>query len=121
MSTRRSQFNREDVGDDGISEPVQSNTANSSHPLGNVVDVKTQLKLENLKDRQTARSLRIVYALIAVGFAIASIIFWMRFIQFYYSPQKHSDTFFATLTTACTINILAAFISIIKGLFPPKK
>lgn len=78
------------------------------------------LEKQDVSDRITNRGLRIIYAVIAVCFAIASIIFWMRFVQFYYDPNKHSDTFFATLTTACTVNILAAFISIIKGLFPSK-
>lgn len=78
------------------------------------------LEDQDISDRITNRGLRIIYASIAVCFAIASIVFWMRFIQFYYDPKKHSDVFFTTLTTACTINILAAFISIIKGLFPNK-
>ena len=79
------------------------------------------LQGQDVSDRITNRGLRIIYAVIAVCFAIASIVFWMRFIQFYYNPNKHSDTVFIAITSACTVNILAAFISIIKGLFPSRK
>ena len=117
---RRSQFTHRTIGDDGISEiqlPLQSSGISPS-PMS---PIQQQLKQERLKNSKATRTLRIIYASVAVGFAIASIIFWMRFIQFYYDPTKHSDAFFATLTTACTINIRAAIISIIKGLFPSKK
>ena len=76
---------------------------------------------EDLKDSKSSRWLRIIYAGIAILFAIASVIYWMRFVHFYYDPQKHSDTFFATLTTACTVNILVAFHAVIKGLFSQKE
>lgn len=119
MTRRQSEFTNSEVGDDRVNDDRVNNVraAPSPQPL----DIKTQLKQEKLKNSKSDRNLRIAYAVIAVCFAIASIIFWMRFIQFYYQPEKHSDTFFATLTTACTINILAAFLSIIKGLFPSKK
>lgn len=81
----------------------------------------SQLEKENINDKKSSRYLRIIYAVVAVIFAIASIIYWMRFIQFYYDPKKHSDAVFIAITSACTVNILAAFISIIKGLFPGLK
>ncbi|EFA27919.1 hypothetical protein HAINFHK1212_0974 [Haemophilus influenzae HK1212] len=65
-----------------------------------------------------AQNLRIIYAVIALLFAIASTVYWMRFVIFYYDPEKHSDAVFGIITSACTINIVAAFISITKGLFP---
>ena len=76
------------------------------------------LEEQDVSDRKTNRNLRIIYAVIALLFAIASTVYWMRFVIFYYDPAKHSDAVFGIITSACTINIVAAFISITKGLFP---
>lgn len=76
------------------------------------------LEDQDVSDRKTNRNLRIIYAVIALLFAIASTVYWMRFVIFYYDPEKHSDAVFGIITSACTINIVAAFISITKGLFP---
>lgn len=91
---RRSQFTHRTIGDDGISEiqlPLQIQSSGiSPSPMS---PIQQQLKQERLKNSKATRTLRIIYASVAVGFAIASIIFWMRFIQFYYDPTKHSDAF----------------------------
>ena len=84
-------------------------------------NLKRELHKENISDKRSSRYLRIIYAVVAVCFAITSIVYWMRFIQFYYDPSRYSDTVFIAITSACTVNILAAFISIVKGLFPVLK
>ncbi|EEX49485.1 hypothetical protein ACFGZG_03875 [Pasteurella multocida] len=113
----RSQFRNSEIGHDPNID-IQYQNQGLKAPSSNI---NSSIKQERLKDSKANRNLRICYAVIAVCFAIASIIFWMRFIQFYYDPKKHSDTVFITITSACTVNILAAFISIIKGLFPSKR
>ncbi|MGY6771977.1 hypothetical protein [Gallibacterium sp. ZY190522] len=102
-------------------KPTISPSANIRHnrfeqekPTKNI----TPLEKEDINDKISSRRLRFIYAIVALLFAIASVVYWMRFIQFYYDPNKHSDTVFIAITSACTVNILAAFISIIKGLFP---
>ncbi|EGY33600.1 hypothetical protein SC1083_1328 [Aggregatibacter actinomycetemcomitans serotype e str. SC1083] len=82
------------------------------------------LKEQNSKSRDD-REMRKLYAEKAYSFASYTISFWaFLFLVYFLSPPDKkplNDTALAIFTTACTINILAAFISIIKGLFPYKK
>lgn len=86
-------------------------------------------KLERLKEenKQLAenREMRKEYAQKAYEFAKYTIAFWaFLFFVYFLSPPNEkplNNTALGIFTTACTINILTAFISIIKGLFPSKR
>ncbi|MGX2974452.1 hypothetical protein ACWIUH_05640 [Ursidibacter arcticus] len=81
------------------------------------------LKEQNSKSKDD-RQMRKLYAEKAYAFAAYTISFWaFLFLVYFLSPPDRkplNDTALAIFTTACTVNILAAFISIIKGLFPNK-
>lgn len=81
------------------------------------------LKEQNSKSKDD-RQMRKLYAEKAYTFASYTISFWaFLFLAYFLSPPDKkplNDTALAIFTTACTVNILAAFISIIKGLFPNK-
>ncbi|HHE3463620.1 hypothetical protein [Pasteurella multocida] len=80
----RSQFRNSEIGHDPNID-IQYQNQGLKAPSSNI---NSSIKQERLKDSKANRNLRICYAVIAVCFAIASIIFWMRFIQFYYDPKK---------------------------------
>jgi hypothetical protein len=71
------------------------------------------------------RKLREKYASISYSFAKYTIAFWMfLFFVYFLSPSEAkplNDTALGIFTTACTINVLAAFVSIAKGLFHSDK
>lgn len=78
---------------------------------------KTALKETQLKTVTATFYMRIVYASVAGVLAVCSAGYWIYFTHCFYKPQIHSDSVFISVTTACTINFLAAFVSIAKGLF----
>lgn len=86
-------------------------------------------KLNSLKEKNSKskddREMRKIYAEKAYNFAAYTISFWaFLFLAYFLSPPDKkplNDTALAIFTTACTVNILAAFISIVKGLFPSRK
>lgn len=86
---------------------------------------KEQRLLEEIANLKSDREMRKEYAQKAYEFAKYTIAFWaFLFFVYFLSPPNGkplNDTALGIFTTACTINILAAFISIIKGLFPSKK
>ncbi|WGE49192.1 hypothetical protein [Actinobacillus equuli] len=82
------------------------------------------LQEQNFKSKDD-RKMRREYANKAYEFAKYTIAFWMfLFLAYFLSPANNkplNDTALGIFTTACTVNILAAFISIVKGLFPSSK
>lgn len=82
------------------------------------------LQEQNFKSKDDRR-MRRDYANKAYDFAKYTIVFWMfLFLIYFLSPTNNkplNDTALGIFTTACTINILTAFISIVKGLFPSSK
>lgn len=71
------------------------------------------------------RKMRKLYAERSYNIGLWTLVFWaFIFLMYFLSPADKkplSETALGIFTTACTVNILAAFISIIKGLFPPNK
>ncbi|MGY6089233.1 hypothetical protein ACWX9Y_04290 [Avibacterium paragallinarum] len=69
--------------------------------------------------------MRKLYAERAYNIALWTLAFWaFLFLTYFLSPPDKkplSEIALGIFTTACTVNILAAFISIIKGLFPSNK
>lgn len=84
-----------------------------------------QKLLEEVENLKADRAMRKEYAEKAYDFAKYTIAFGaFLFFVYFLSPKEQkplNDVALGIFTTACTVNILAAFISIIKGLFPSKK
>ncbi|MDK9607090.1 hypothetical protein [Lelliottia wanjuensis] len=84
---------------------------------------KDQLSEQTIKDRETNRELRIKFAGRAYLVAYRGLIFWGCLCVFYMIgdatglPIIHDDVMIA-ITTATTLNLCAAFLGVIKGLFP---
>ncbi|AKD37507.1 hypothetical protein I926_00885 [Pasteurella multocida subsp. multocida OH4807] len=109
---------------------ISSHETLRSHPI--IEDEQQDYKrapqeqklLEEIENLKSTREMREKYANKAYDFAAYTISFWaFLFLAYFLSPHDKkplNDTALAIFTTACTINILAAFISIIKGLFPNK-
>lgn len=110
------ELTREQTGDDTIN--ALNRITDGSESLEDLEKAYSIIK--NASDI----SLREKYASISYSFAKYTIAFWMfLFFVYFLSPinaKPISETALGIFTTACTINILAAFISIIKGLFPAK-
>jgi hypothetical protein len=92
---------------------------------------KDQLLTETLRklqakntDRETTTKLRSEYAGKAYKLASRSILFWVVIVGF--QGISHlvtdraplSDAVLIAITTGCTVNVLAAFLGVIRGLFP---
>lgn len=82
------------------------------------------LQEQNFKSKDD-RKMRREYANKTYGFAQRTITFWMfLFLIYFLGPTNNkplNDVALGIFTTACTVNLLAAFISIVKGLFPSQK
>jgi len=78
------------------------------------------------KDRLATTRLRGEYAEKAYKLAMGSISFWIVIIGFEATvklvvPERErilSDPVLIAITTGCTVNVLAAFLGVIRGLFP---
>lgn len=88
---------------------------------------KGDLKSEEVLDKQANRSLRDTYAKKAYELAADCIHFWIflilanGLITAMLGKQVISDTALIAITTGVTVNVLAAFLGVIRGLFPTDK
>lgn len=82
------------------------------------------LKSEEVLDKQANRNLRDTYARKAYELAADCIHFWIflilanGLITAMLGKQVISDTALIAITTGVTVNVLAAFLGVIRGLFP---
>ena len=83
-----------------------------------------KLKEEN-RSRAATTNMRSEYATGAISLARAAVMFWVGmfsvvgFSNAMAGKVPFSDQALVTLTAGATVNVLAAFIGIIRGLFPP--
>lgn len=78
---------------------------------------------ESIESRKTHREMRVHYADKAYRFAKYTLIGWAMLVFLFVlavEPKPISDVALGIITTACTVNILVAFVAVIKGLFAIK-
>lgn len=78
---------------------------------------------ENIESSKTHREMRVHYADKAYCFAKYTLIGWAILVFLFVlsvEPKPISDIALGIITTACTVNILVAFVAVIKGLFSIK-
>lgn len=106
---------------DGPLSPLKSN---EDVPPAKVGDGRERLVAEKIEDHKANRALRNRYAGKAYNLACAGLIFWGLAVSG--SGIAHSatgrsmlsDSVLIAITTGATINVLAAFLGVIRGLFP---
>ena len=82
---------------------------------------------EEVRDKRANRQLRDIYAAKAYELAADCIHFWIflilanGLITAMLGKQVISDTALIAITTGVTVNVLAAFLGVIRGLFPIDK
>ena len=86
--------------------------------------VDDKLINEEIENQKANRQLRDTYASKAYDLARICIAFWIvavisnGLVSAIWGKQMFSDTVVIAVTTGVTINVLAAFLGVIKGLFP---
>ena len=86
--------------------------------------VQQQLVDVHVEDRRAERKLRKKYAGLAFRFAVGGLVFWAVLIiwsgcaTYYTTKPPFSDNLLLGITTATSINLFAAFLGVIRGLFP---
>lgn len=86
--------------------------------------VKRMLADEHVQDRKAERKLRKKYAGLAFRFAVGGSLFWAFLLvwvgcaTYYASKPPFSDNLLIAITTATSVNLFAAFLGVIRGLFP---
>ncbi len=79
---------------------------------------------EHVEDRKAERVLRKKYAGLAFRFAVGGAIFWALLLiwtgcaTYYTTKPPFSDNLLIAITTATSVNLFAAFLGVIRGLFP---
>lgn len=102
----------------GAAQPEQTTTITEEKVESNL------LQQEDIQDRQANRELRDKYAHRAYSLAQGSICFWMVVVSVngllatILPKSPISDNVIFALTTGVTVNVLAAFLGVIRGLFP---
>ena len=95
--------------------PPDGNPGRSDH--NRIID-------QHVEDRKAERELRKKYAGLAFNFAVGGVLFWAALLVWtgwttYYSTKPpFSDNLLIAITTATSINLFAAFLGVIRGLFP---
>lgn len=90
------------------------------------VDHKQRMAGEKVEDRIAERALRRTYANRAFWFAVCGVGFWAALLiwtgcaTYYRDKAPFSDNVLIAITTATSINLFAAFLGVIRGLFPVK-
>jgi hypothetical protein len=117
------------IRDRGAANKNKRGAINEDEPFirKNRRSVEDHEKIQNIKDREADRELRKDYARKAFKFACYGFVFWVIVIAvhatiFFFSEKKVlSDEVLIAITTATTINLFAAFVGVIRGLFPAIK
>lgn len=100
--------------------------SNLAIPGRHDVDHKQRLADEKIEDRKAERALRRTYANRAFWFAVGGVAFWAALLiwtgcaTYYRDKAPFSDNVLIAITTATSINLFAAFLGVIRGLFPVK-
>lgn len=109
---------------DGASSP----TPEEDKPPANYSNTpEDRLVIQEVENHKANRELRNNYADKAYNLAIGCISFWMiaisvnACIYLYMDKQMLSENVIIAITTGVTVNVLAAFLGVIRGLFPPKE
>lgn len=112
-----------------VDAEAKSDAATSVHAWRSRVEQdRLESEVENLREQirtqADTRAMRRSYAREAIGLARAAVMFWvgMFFVVGFSNAMAgkvpFSDQALVTLTAGATVNVLAAFIGIIRGLFP---
>ncbi len=115
--------------EESVDPEAQSDARTSVHAWENAAERdRLALQLQHLNevvaDLRNTREMRKSYAIGAMHLARAAVMFWVGmfsvvgFANAMAGQIPFSDNALITLTTGATINVLAAFIGIIRGLFP---
>lgn len=86
--------------------------------------VQRMLADQHVEDRKAERKLRRKYASLAYRFAVGGAVFWGCLLvwsgcaTYYATKPPFSDNLLITITTATSVNLFAAFLGVIRGLFP---
>lgn len=106
---------------EGSPPPLKSN---EDAPPSKVIDGQERLIAERVQDHQANRALRNKYAGKAYDLACRGLVFWGLAISAtgvaygVTGRQMLSDSVLIAITAGATINVLAAFLGVIRGLFP---
>ncbi|HGM7922745.1 hypothetical protein ACM7KY_30750 [Pseudomonas aeruginosa] len=79
---------------------------------------------QHVEDRKAERKLRRKYAGLAFRFAVGGSLFWAVLLlwsgcaSYYTTKPPFSDNVLIAITTATSVNLFAAFLGVIRGLFP---
>lgn len=86
-------------------------------------DADSNIIWQDVEDRKADRSMRVQFAKKAYRLATISLIGWAvlliayALINFSFRFQIFSDTVLIAITSAVTLNVFAAFLGVIRGLF----
>lgn len=123
------------MGIDSIGIPPAVRTRESTEPINEedrlpwgesgTLSIGDQEQLQNIEDRKADRGLRKYYAQKAFEFAWCGFGFWALilagYVLFFLCSGKRifSDAVLIAITSATTVNLFAAFVGVVRGLFPP--
>ncbi|WP_075882064.1 hypothetical protein [Vreelandella massiliensis] len=85
---------------------------------------RSDINEEQANDLRSYRQLREQYARYAFFFAVGCVAFWMIIVvwlgwaSYYKARPVFSDRVMIAITTATCVNLFAAFLGVIRGLFP---
>lgn len=114
----------EELDDLELTLPPASGPDQDSQPESEQAVGADEEKNQNIKDQRAERQLRKKYAGRAFWFAACGVVFWALLLVWngwstYYSTKApFSDNLLIAITTATSINLFAAFLGVIRGLFP---
>ena len=123
------------MGIDSIGIPQAIRAQESTEPINEedrlpsegdgTSSLRDQERQQWIKDREADRELRKAYAQKAFWFDWAGFGFWALVIVCYAvfflwaNERIFSDAVLIAITSATTVNLFAAFIGVVRGLFPP--
>lgn len=108
-------INFKGLGEQSSEEDAQPDSENPA---------REDIYVENARDLQSYRRLRESYAFKAFVFACVCVGFWMLMMiwlgigSYYKTTPVFSDKVAIAITTATCVNLFAAFLGVIRGLFP---
>jgi len=86
--------------------------------------ISEMIASQQVEDMKAERKLRKKYASLAFKFAVGGSLFWAflliwtGFASYYTTKAPFSDNVLIAITTATSVNLFAAFLGVIRGLFP---
>lgn len=86
--------------------------------------ISEMLAGQHVEDMKAERKLRRKYASLAFRFAVGGTLFWALLLlwtgcaTYYTTKPPFSDNVLIAITTATSVNLFAAFLGVIRGLFP---